>query len=42
MAPSKTLAASDRRRFMAVLGGFGVAGLAADELWASAIQGPTT
>ena len=39
MAPSKTFAAFDRRRFMAVLGGFGVAGLAADELWASAVQG---
>ena len=39
MAPSKIFAAFDRRRFMAVLGGFGVAGPAADELLASAVQG---
>jgi Asp-tRNA(Asn)/Glu-tRNA(Gln) amidotransferase A subunit family amidase len=30
----------DRRRFIAFLGGFGVAGLAADRLWAAASQGP--
>jgi Asp-tRNA(Asn)/Glu-tRNA(Gln) amidotransferase A subunit family amidase len=32
----------DRRRFMAFLGGFGVAGLAADQLWAAAAQGAIT
>ena len=32
----------DRRRFMAFLGGFGVAGLAADHLWAAAAQGEIT
>ena len=32
----------DRRRFMAFLGGFGVAGLAADRLWAAAAQGAIT
>lgn len=34
--------AIDRRRFMAFLGGFGVAGLAADQLWAAATQGAIT
>jgi len=32
----------DRRRFMAFLGGFGVAGLAADQLWGAAAQGAIT
>ncbi|MDH3816917.1 MAG: amidase [Acidobacteriota bacterium] len=32
----------DRRRFMAFLSGFGVAGLAADQLWAAAAQGAIT
>jgi Asp-tRNA(Asn)/Glu-tRNA(Gln) amidotransferase A subunit family amidase len=32
----------DRRRFLAFLGGFGVVGLAADRLWASAAQGAIT
>ena len=35
-----TSSAVDRRRFMAFLGGVGVAGLAADTLWAAASQGP--
>ena len=35
-APSPTI---DRRRFMAFLGGFGLVGLAADQLWAVATQG---
>ncbi len=32
----------DRRRFLAFLGGFGVAGLTAEQLWAVAAQGPIT
>jgi Asp-tRNA(Asn)/Glu-tRNA(Gln) amidotransferase A subunit family amidase len=33
-----TAQAIDRRRFMAFLGGFGVAGMAADRLWAAAVE----
>ena len=42
MTTTSTDLGFDRRRFMAFLGGFGVAGLAADQLWAAAAQGPIT
>ena len=42
MTTTSTASAFDRRRFMAFLGGFGMAGLAADQLWASASQAAIT
>jgi Asp-tRNA(Asn)/Glu-tRNA(Gln) amidotransferase A subunit family amidase len=42
MASTDSAKGFDRRRFMAFLGGFGVAGLAADRLWAAATEGAIT
>ncbi len=42
MTTTSAASAFDRRRFMAFLGGFGIAGLAADQLWASAAQAAIT
>ena len=42
MTTISTASAIDRRRFLAFLGGFGVTGLAADQLWVAAAEGAIT
>jgi Asp-tRNA(Asn)/Glu-tRNA(Gln) amidotransferase A subunit family amidase len=42
MKTSSSTAGFDRRRLVAFLGGFGIAGFAADHLWAAAVQGAVT